>query len=164
MKRKLAPLIGAEFDDLWPESYRSRVKSKYLRVIRKNEPTTLRDVQYEYGSVSKVFNIRAFPISNDRLGVLLEDVTDYWLEVERRRKAYLQIDRNIEHFAILIDEIRNPASVILHHASCCPKGCSDNIMKQAERIESIVMNLERGWLGSEKVRAFLKRDMLEDEG
>ena len=156
--------IGKEFNDIWPEDYRARVKAKYLEVLRTSRPVTIRDTAYELGTISKVLNIHAFTLSNDKLGVTIEDVTDSWLEVEKRRKAFMQIDRNIEYFATLIDEIRNPASAILHHAETCPRNCSDIIVKQTEKIESIVSRLEKGWLESEKVRAFLKRDILEEEG
>ncbi len=156
--------IGKEFDDIWPEDYRAHVKVKYLQALRTSRPITIRDVVYELGAVSKVLNIHAFTLSEDKLGVTIEDVTDCWLEVEKRRKAFMQIDRNIEQFATLIDEIRNPASVIMHHAETCPRNCSNIVVKQTDRIENIVSRLEQGWLESEKVRAFLKRDMLEEEG
>jgi PAS domain S-box-containing protein len=84
---------------------------------------------------------------------------------EERRMAYEQIERNIEQFAILVDRIRNPLSVIIGYTEL-----KDEIIKKksydrlfeiiasnAREIEKIVQELDRGWLESEKIRRFLKR-------
>ncbi len=78
---------------------------------------------------------------------------------EAKKKAYSQIERNIEEFAILVDQIRNPLSAIAGIAEL--KISEDEIKKTildaVERIDEVVRRLDRGWLDSEKVRMFLKK-------
>jgi PAS domain S-box-containing protein len=81
---------------------------------------------------------------------------------EQRRKAFEQITKNIEQFAVLIDSIRNPLTVIVGLAEI--KGdeiseISELIIQQVGRIEKIIKQLDEGWIESERVREFLKKSM-----
>ncbi|AGK61645.1 PAS domain S-box [Archaeoglobus sulfaticallidus PM70-1] len=78
-------------------------------------------------------------------------------ELERlKRKALIQIDRNIEQFAILVDQIRNPLSVIYGLAEMeMDDKLAKIVTEQIDRILKIVEKLDRGWLESEEIRKFL---------
>jgi PAS domain S-box-containing protein len=78
---------------------------------------------------------------------------------EIKRQAYEQINHNIEQFAILVDEVRNPLTVILSLAELKVdnKEVAGEIIEQVERIEELCEKLESGWLESEKVRQFLRK-------
>ncbi len=79
------------------------------------------------------------------------------LEAERV-KAFEQIDRNMEQFAILNDHIRNPLQVIVGIASLEDENpSSTHIIEQAMIIDDIVKQLDLGWIESEKIRTFLRR-------
>jgi PAS domain S-box-containing protein len=78
---------------------------------------------------------------------------------ELKRKAFEQIERNIEQFAILVDQIRNPLAAIVGLAELkIDNGdVAEKIIEQARRIENLANWLEKGWLESEEVREFLKK-------
>ncbi len=77
---------------------------------------------------------------------------------EEKWIAFEQIERNIEHFAILADQIRNPLAAISILTEMEVEGeTKKKIMDQIKRIEELLRMLDRGWLDSEAVREYLKR-------
>ncbi len=77
---------------------------------------------------------------------------------EEKWIAFEQIERNIEHFAILADQIRNPLAAISILTEMELEGeVKDKIMNQIKRIEELLTMLDRGWLDSEAVREYLRR-------
>ena len=81
------------------------------------------------------------------------------MEADLRRKAFTQIEQNIEHFATLVDRIRNPLSAIIAQAEALDGDASEDILRRTEDIETIIKELDQGWIRSEKVRSFLKRNI-----
>jgi len=77
---------------------------------------------------------------------------------EVEAKAFLQIEKNIEQLAILGDHIRNPLAVIVGIADLEGWATSENIIQQARIIDQIITQLDRGWIESEKIREFLKKN------
>ncbi len=76
---------------------------------------------------------------------------------EVRRKAYRQIESNIEQFAILVDQIRNPLAVIAGLAELkADRSLRDMIVEQVSKIDRLIEKLDKGWIESEKVREFLR--------
>ncbi len=76
---------------------------------------------------------------------------------EERREAYIQIDKNIEQFAILGDHIRNPLQVIVGLACMDENPASTKIIEQAYTIHSIISRLDSGWIESASIREFMRR-------
>jgi PAS domain S-box-containing protein len=77
---------------------------------------------------------------------------------ESRKKAYKQIEKNIEQFAILVDQIRNPLAIIAGLAEIkASEELRREIAKQVEKIERLIKKLDTGWLESERVKEFLRR-------
>jgi len=84
------------------------------------------------------------------------------IELEQAKsKAYKQIEKNIEEFAILVDQIRNPLSIISGTAEMRVEDeeARKVILEGVRRIEELVKKLDKGWLESENVRKFLKKYM-----
>jgi|GEM_PF-6404018 hypothetical protein len=78
-----------------------------------------------------------------------------------RIKSLERIEKNIEEFAILVDHIRNPLTII---AGTAELQIDDevvlNIIKDSiNEIEDVIRRLDKGWLESENVRKFLMRYM-----
>ena len=86
------------------------------------------------------------------------DVTERKQIDQLNRQAFDQIERNIEQFAVLGDHIRQPLQVILGMADLAddPK-TSAVIHDQVRRINEYIRQLDRGWVESREVRAFLRR-------
>ncbi len=77
---------------------------------------------------------------------------------EQKKKAYRQINKNIEYFAFLLDAIRNPLMVIAGLAEMDGSKNSQLILEQVRRIDKIIKKLDKGWLETEKVRNYLGLD------
>ncbi|MDN7012022.1 PAS domain S-box protein [Methanoculleus sp. FWC-SCC3] len=86
------------------------------------------------------------------------DITERKQNEQLNRQVLDQIGRNIEQFAVLGDHIRQPLQVILGMADLAddPK-TSAVIHDQVERINEYIRQLDRGWVESREVRAFLRR-------
>jgi PAS domain S-box-containing protein len=78
---------------------------------------------------------------------------------EHRKEAYRQIDKNIEQFAFLIDRIRNPLAIIVGLADIMGGEIGQKIIRETERIDSIIEMLEKGWIESEEIREFLRKSL-----
>jgi len=86
------------------------------------------------------------------------DITATKLLEEVEAKAFLQIEKNIEQLAILGDHIRNPLAVIVGIADLEGGPTAGNIIQQAKIIDQIITQLDRGWIESEKIREFLRKN------
>lgn len=92
-----------------------------------------------------------------RVMVIMRDITRR-RELEREKKrAYEQIEKNIEQFAVLGDHIRNPVQVILGIAELEGGSFAEKIRNQVREIERTVVQLDRGWVESEKIREFIRK-------
>jgi len=78
---------------------------------------------------------------------------------ELKREAYEQIGKNIERFATLVDQIRNPLAIIVGFAELKveDKKVSQVIIQQVERIDEVIKQLDEGWIESDKIRKFLRK-------
>jgi PAS domain S-box-containing protein len=89
--------------------------------------------------------------------IVARDITERRVYESVRQEAFERIDQNMEQFAILNDEIRNPLQVILGFILIdeCPH--EEQILDQIEEIDRIITELDRGWIESEKVRKYLRK-------
>jgi 5,10-methylenetetrahydrofolate reductase len=94
----------------------------------------------------------------DMVAIQSYDITE-WKHFEEKleKEGISQIERNMEQFQILNDQIRNPLQVIMGYVSLGNCQFKSNIEEQIQIIDSIVTRLDSGWLESEKVRSFLFR-------
>jgi sensor domain CHASE-containing protein len=88
---------------------------------------------------------------------LRQEILARRLYEEQKRKAFEQIEKNIEQFAILGDHIRNPLTVIVGLSDLIHDPAARKIQDQAKIIDGIIDRLDQGWIESEKVREFLKK-------
>lgn len=94
----------------------------------------------------------------DAASAVIRDITEK-KEAERIQiEAFIQIDRNIEQFAILADHIRNPLQVIVGYSALSGDEITTEIVEQVDRINEIIKQLDKGWIDSENVRRFLRRN------
>jgi PAS domain S-box-containing protein len=94
----------------------------------------------------------------DAASAVIRDITEK-KEAERTQiQALIQIDRNIEQFAILADNIRNPLQVIIGYSALSTDEHKTEIVEQVDRINEIIKQLDQGWIDSDNVRRFLRRN------
>ncbi len=81
-----------------------------------------------------------------------------------KRKIQNQIEDCVLKFAILVDHIRNPLTVIQGYAEIyLDEEIAEKVKIQVGKIKKIVEELEEGWVNSEKIRVFLERDRHVDK-
>jgi glucose-6-phosphate-specific signal transduction histidine kinase len=74
-----------------------------------------------------------------------------------KREAFQQIEHNIEQFAILNDQIRNPLQAILLDTTTLDEKEMALVSEQVHIIEKILDTLDEKYLESEKVRKILRK-------
>ncbi len=87
------------------------------------------------------------------------DITERKETENLKKKAFCQIEKNMEQFAILNDHIRNPLQVIvgLSLLNAEDEEATERILEQAEIINRLVDQLDQGWIESEKIRDWLRK-------
>jgi len=74
-----------------------------------------------------------------------------------KREAFQQIEHNMEQFAILNDQIRNPLQAILLDSTTLDEEKMALVSEHVHIIEKILDTLDERYLESEKVRKFLRK-------
>lgn len=92
-----------------------------------------------------------------RVMIIMRDITRARHLEREKKRAYQQIEKNIEQFAILGDHIRNPVQVIMGLADLEGGPFAGKIREQVHEIEKTVAQLDRGWVESEKIREFIRK-------
>jgi PAS domain S-box-containing protein len=76
---------------------------------------------------------------------------------EQKRMALIQIEKNMEQLAVLNDHIRNPLQAIVGRVDLEGDGLSETIRPYVDEIDSLINQLDVGWVESEKIREFLRK-------
>ena len=141
-------------DDILPG--RGKTAQEILRRVRESRAEEL--LEFHSDQLNKDLRIIAFPTAKENeAGVLLEDVTSMVELRQQQRETLEQIEQNLEHLAILNDEIRNPLMVILGYTELDEGVYADRIYQEIGTINELVRRLDQRWLESEKVREFLRK-------
>ena len=119
------------------------------------------DVKYRHGGKFAIYSLRNMPIVENgvfKQSVLyLRDITEYSLLENMKKEAFLQIDKNMEQFAVLNDHVRNPLQIILSVVDLECSEVTEKIMPYIKEIDDLVKGLDNGWIESEKVRNMIAR-------
>lgn len=92
--------------------------------------------------------------------LLAIDITDNKRNEEMKRLSYERLEDNIEQFATVIDNIRNPlSSVVLLAETSSDCETAQKIIQECDDIEEVITRLDEGWSNSEEIRNFLKKDL-----
>jgi|GEM_PF-3565969 len=181
--------VNPKMAELWGYSVEELIGKSPLEFIHPDDRETVRwnierrimgeidAINYKLKMVRKDGRIRHNEVFGSRIvyrgkpaviGTLI-DITER-LELEREKlRAFEQIEKNIENYAILVDQIRNPLAVIQGMCEMRLDGddklreLKDTIIDSVNRIEDVVERLERGWLESEAIRKFLKGELRKSE-
>lgn len=172
---KMAEIWGYETDELIGRSPLEFIHPDDKETVRKNLERRIageiESINYCLRMIRKdgekryneVFGSRIVYKGKPAIIGTLIDITER-LELEKAKlKAFEQIEKNIENYAILVDQIRNPLTVISGITEVMLDGkdgelreLKEIIMDAVKRIEDVVSKLDRGWLESERIRDFLR--------
>ena len=88
---------------------------------------------------------------------ITRDITER-KDIERlKMDAFQQIEKNMEQFAVLNDQIRNPLQGIIGIADLMESAYKEKLVRLATMINEIVHKLDQGYIESEKIREFLRK-------
>ncbi len=109
--------------------------------------------------------IQAAPFTlRDEVSVLItaRDITERKRDEELKKRAYAQIEQNIDNFDILVDRIRNPLTSIIGYSELADSMHSEIIIEEARKIEEIAQQMSDSWVDSEEFREILRKHMLDN--
>ncbi len=101
---------------------------------------------FEHGEVARVVTVA-------------RDVTAQREVEDLKSKAYAQIERNMEQFALLADHIRNPLQAIMGGRAELLDDAEtrEKIRQQVQRINGIIDQLDERWGESRRLSTFWRR-------
>jgi len=153
-------IIGRSMDDFIPESEHDKVLDVFTRALLGEKINLEVDILIPNGKTGTV-RILAKPVYDDgvitSISGIMSDITDKKQVEILKLKAFQSIEKNIITLATLNDQIRNPLAIIQILAEDVDENTRDDINEQVKIIDSIVDELDKGWIESTKVRSFLKR-------
>jgi signal transduction histidine kinase len=81
------------------------------------------------------------------------------IEMENLKKyTVTQIEKNIEQFAVLGDNLRNPVTAIIGLCDLLEdKETATKIQARAQEIDDLITRIDRGWIDSEKIRNIIRK-------
>lgn len=86
------------------------------------------------------------------------DITDSVEMEELKKFAFTQIEKNIEQFAILGDQLRNPLTAIIGLCDLLDdRETAAKIQARATEIDDLITRIDHGWIDSEKVRNIIRK-------
>ncbi|KYC51920.1 MAG: Bacterioopsin transcriptional activator [Candidatus Methanofastidiosum methylothiophilum] len=97
------------------------------------------------------------PIRNENGDI--EGILSVGTDVTDKIIADKQMEQNVEYFAHLVDHIRNPLAILsgFVQVKVDDEETRDRVLRQVDRIEDIIKQLDRGWMDTEDTRKFLKK-------
>ena len=172
--RKPEDVLKKQLYDLLPEDWFREIRS-VLNTVRSTSQSTRITQEFAGDRRHFWFDITYIPLATaedslePQVMMVIRDVTDR-IEIERKmdREGIVQIEKNMEQFQILNDQIINPVQVIKTLTELENGSYQEKILEQTSIIEDLVAKLDKGWIESEKVRNFLLRhyrhgDILDDK-
>jgi len=149
------------FDELALNLFERETIIEHVNTFRTN-PIMNIEINSKKGKYWQVLSNHAKDENGNDSGYvfLAIDVTKNKHDEEMKRRSYEQLENNIEQFATIIDNIRNPlSSVVLLAEVSDDKKVSDQIIHQCDDIEEVISTLDEGWAKSEDIRNFLKKHL-----
>ncbi len=171
VKERARTIFTATLSGEDPELVVERIEEEFLERVIRESGSRLEDIirrlelfanelskQGEFKVVAENFVKFVFTLLRKILAVYRKLLTE---EFKAKMKAYEQIEQNIEQFAILVDQIRNPLAAALGFVEIYVdrEEARMKIKGQLDRIAELVEQLEKGWIESEAIRNYLRGDI-----
>lgn len=109
----------------------------------------------------KYSDVRILAINRHEILGIVRDIT-HQLELERSKgEALIQIERIMEQMQTYNDHIRNPLTILACLIDTHDHTHKDDMNQQIKEIDSIIDQVDKGFIESEKVRRYMKRNYFE---
>ncbi|MBN1166484.1 MAG: PAS domain-containing protein [Methanospirillaceae archaeon] len=89
--------------------------------------------------------------------VIVRDVTELNELYRHEHDAISRLEENLVQLATINDNIRNPLTIIATIAGMLDEETEEKLTEQVSRIDQLVTNIDRGFIGTEKVRMYLRK-------
>jgi PAS domain S-box-containing protein len=154
-------LIGKTLDENFPGLRETGIPQKYASVVRTQEPMAIGDVHYHDNRVaSGSFAVKAFPLPENCLGVLFEDVTEQRMLEAELLKSRGQLQAFFDHMIsgsayhqILTNERGEPVDYIFldvnksfEQLTGLKRG--DILGKKVTEVHPDIGNMDFDWIGT----------------
>ena len=157
-----ASCIGQTIQSVLPEAIAQALVTAVGEVFRTGLPFR-RTGRYDFNNTIAWLDTSIIPFHTREgevtsvLGISRNITDRVILEQEMSRKGIFRIEKNMEQFQVLNDQIRNPLQVIAALTSLDNGPNCERIQRQVAIIDDLVARLDKGWAESTKVRSFLLR-------
>lgn len=148
----------------------NRIKRSFINHVLTGDPITEELRIKHRNGLYQTWIIKAVALYNANFQQIktvgiVSDISEMRANEEAKKKALVAIEKYIEQFAILGDQIRNPLQVIAGYNDLQSGAYAEKIADQINHVNKIVDQLDRGWIESESIRDFLRRHygLLENE-
>lgn len=162
--RSIKDVIGKPLQMLFPPSDQERLMQLIQTTLSGVRWETVEfDIMHRDGSVRTVIWNSSTIFEQDGIKPVAtiaqgQDITEQKRLEEEKKKAVEQIQHNFAQLAILNDGIRNPLTVILGLIDLADDPCLiDKITEQVREIDSMVNQLDKRWINSEKILDYLQK-------
>jgi two-component system, response regulator PdtaR len=157
--KKPEEIIGIKLKELFsPDDY-NRME-EYIQSVQSTSLNLRDQIKFTLFEREIWLDTTIIPLPSDPAQILLiaRDITD-WIQINQNmeKEGIIQIEKNMEQFQILNDQIRNPLTVIASIVSLDDGPNTDKILQYIQTIDDLVSRLDKGWIESNKVRSFLLR-------
>jgi len=162
IRRKPTEIIDEPLKDLVPDEMFRSIRTVLDEVHITNNSMRLTQ-EYSLGGDQRWFDTCYIPLfsADDSLRqvmMIIHDITDQVLMEEKMAmEGITQLEKNMEQFQILNDQIRNPLQVITGLTLLEQGPSQKKILEQVAMIDILVSKLDMEWYKSTKVRSFLMR-------
>ncbi|MFH0968794.1 MAG: response regulator [Methanobacteriota archaeon] len=160
--KKSEELTGSNLSELLsPDDYNQMIDQ--IQLVQSSSLNWRDQIKFTLCDREIWLDVTIVPLSSDPSGPaqvlwIARDITD-WKQIQQKmeKEGIVQIERNMEQFQILNDQIRNPLTVIASIVSLDDGPNTDKILEHIQAIDDLVKQLDKGWIESSKVRSFLLR-------
>ncbi|MFW9852574.1 MAG: PAS domain S-box protein, partial [Candidatus Thorarchaeota archaeon] len=157
-------MIGLDIREIVKDLTAEEITSYFKEMLNVDFITFERDFVKKDKETFPV-EIQAAPFTlRDEITVLItaRDITERKRDEELKKRAYAQIEQNIDNFEILVDRIRNPLTSIIGYSELSDTMHSEIIIEEARKIEEIAQQMSDSWVDSEEFREILRKHMLDN--
>ena len=154
-------IVGKKLDEAAGQLFPQEQMNLFYNEIKVREM-----VDFEIRSLTgKYWRVLSNP-SKDENGdvsgyvLLAIDITNIKRDERMKRRSYEQLESNINQFAAVVDNIRNPlSSIVLLTEIYENTETAGKVLQQCDDIEEVISILDEGWVKSEDIRNFLKKHL-----
>jgi PAS domain S-box-containing protein len=163
--KKMTDITGYTTEELTNRNLRFLYydEEEYLRVGQKlYEKSSSED----FKNIETIWKTKDGHLINCYIGISPINALDYnegmievVMNITDRKKSQIQLGENLEYFAHLVDHIRNPLAIMSGFIQVEVKNekTKDRLMRQINRIEALIKQLDQGWMDTENTRTYLEK-------